>query len=197
MDQQRFCCETVSLGNVRKYTHQVSPILLPKHELNRDNTNRYANTEGEKLTKPQHNYRQRNSESGKNGETHQLIKHYQTENVRTRNTLLTEHVLFRIEYAYEGVPAGAVRQENEEVGLKTWFRLTLLTWINTSKESDARWFILNKFKHSTIWGETSCNNTLCTGKHNYIGTQFRVYVISYKRMDSGATYSSLRAQGKI
>lgn len=98
------------------------------------------------------NHRQRNDESGENGETHQLIKHYQTENVRTRNTLLTEHVLFRIEYAYEGVPAGAVRQENEEVGLKTWFRLTLLTWINTSKESDARWFILNKFKHSTIWG---------------------------------------------
>ena len=84
------------------------------------------------------------------GKTNQWIKHYQTENVHIRNTILTEQVIFRIEYEYEGVHAGVFMQENEDVGLKTWFKLTLLTWIKTSRDSDARWFIPNKSKHSVI-----------------------------------------------
>lgn len=32
------CCEVLSPGNVRNYIHDVSPTLLPKHDLNKGNS---------------------------------------------------------------------------------------------------------------------------------------------------------------
>ncbi|KAM7328345.1 hypothetical protein ACRRTK_012437 [Alexandromys fortis] len=36
--EQGVCCETVSHGNIRSYTHKISPILLPTQELSKDNS---------------------------------------------------------------------------------------------------------------------------------------------------------------
>jgi hypothetical protein len=50
---QRVCCETVSHTNVRSYTNQISPVWLPKQELNRDKTNRLAKVDKKKTPRPQ------------------------------------------------------------------------------------------------------------------------------------------------
>lgn len=41
-------CEIVSPRNVRSYTYKVSPILLLKHELKKNDTNGHARLGGEK-----------------------------------------------------------------------------------------------------------------------------------------------------
>lgn len=46
-EDERVCCEIVSPRNVKSYTHKASPTWMPKHELNRDGTNIYANMDRE------------------------------------------------------------------------------------------------------------------------------------------------------
>lgn len=41
------CCVIVSPNTIRNYTHNVSQIRIPLHELNKDSTNRHANVDGE------------------------------------------------------------------------------------------------------------------------------------------------------
>lgn len=43
------CRETVPPRNVRSYTHEVLPAWLPEHELKKDDHDRHANMDGEKL----------------------------------------------------------------------------------------------------------------------------------------------------
>jgi len=44
---QGVCSEILSPRNVRSYTHKVSPTWLPKHELNREDSNKHANVDRE------------------------------------------------------------------------------------------------------------------------------------------------------
>ena len=60
------CCDTVSLRNVGSHTHKVSPTLLPKHGLNKDNTMDWVGRSSLSL-----NPSQRNAKSFPR-ETHQL-----------------------------------------------------------------------------------------------------------------------------
>ena len=122
-------------------SHQYNFLSMKQGSLNRNDTNRYPNTEGEKLMKPQHNYRQRNGESWKNRENH--INWLNIIRLKTQGTLSWLYRLYLglnmyMRYVF---PAGVFNG-----GLKTLFRLTLLTLIKTSKESDTRWFIPNKSK---------------------------------------------------
>jgi hypothetical protein len=55
-----------------------------------------------------------------------------------------------------------------------------------SGESGARVFVASIFKPSIILAKKSPGviQSWCTGKHNYLKTQFRVYVIYPKKMGS-------------
>lgn len=39
---QGVCCKILSLNDVRNFTPKISPTLLPKHEVNKNNINRHA-----------------------------------------------------------------------------------------------------------------------------------------------------------
>ena len=51
--EEKVCFEIVSPRNVRKYIHKVPPTWLPKHDLNKDNTNKHANVDSRELMRPQ------------------------------------------------------------------------------------------------------------------------------------------------
>lgn len=70
-------------SNVRGYSHKTSPILLPKHDLNEDNSNRYRKQTGKAKQVPLQ------------GSTHHLvIQHKVVRNIHICNTLWTELYLY-------------------------------------------------------------------------------------------------------
>lgn len=70
---------------------------------------------------------------------------------------------------------------------ETQFRLTLSTWIKSSRESDARGFIVSMFKHDIIWKKRFPDeyNPQWSRNHNYIKAELGVHVISSKKTGSG------------
>ena len=51
----RVCCETVFSSNIKSYTNKVLTTSLPKHELNKDDSNGHARLDGDKPMK--HHFR--------------------------------------------------------------------------------------------------------------------------------------------
>lgn len=41
--KNRVCCEMVSPRKVKNYTHEAEPTWLPKHDTDKNNTNRHLN----------------------------------------------------------------------------------------------------------------------------------------------------------
>lgn len=72
---QGVCSETVSPGNVRRYSHEVSPIWQPKHGLDRDNGNRRVKADRGKATRPQtHTKNSRNLRNARSRGNSMVVK---------------------------------------------------------------------------------------------------------------------------
>lgn len=99
MEKQEIGCETVSYRNV---TNEASPAWLPKHCLDKEDTNRHTNMEGDKFRwfQPKtKNYSYKEMLSCRNslpwGKTHQLICQVASpENIYTNNIQTIQVVLF-------------------------------------------------------------------------------------------------------